>query len=277
MTTPPPSKARLAGAPSAPPDGTPAGRAAPGLGQPPPGGRPAAAAPSRAGRRAFAALGLLLAAGCGGAGTDTADATAWWSPAAEATAGVPATPGAGGAGAVGGDGAGAASAGAVPPATAAPAGQPPLAPDDEPAPPLAAAGSAPEQVWRQLSARHTWLYRHPDPAGLDLLYAAPCTCLADERELLAGLTAQGRWWTGARPELTAVEVRDDAAPDLVALRATYARRGAAQLVDASGAVHQTVPARDPIVIDVVLVREDASAPWLVRALSEQGSAPGATP
>jgi len=233
-----------------------------------------------AARRAMAAAVLLLVAACAGASPENADpenadAAAWWSPGAEATTEPPATAGSDpAAGAVGTD---PASAGAALQAGAAPAVQAPLAPDGEPAPALAAPGSPPEQVWRQLTARHTWLYRHPDPAGLDLLYAPECPCLAEERERLAGLAAQGRWWTGARPELTAVEVRDASAPDLVALRATYARGADTQLVDAAGTVHQTVPPRDPIVIDIVLVREDASAPWRVRALSEQVSEPGATP
>ena len=267
MTTPVPPGPFAAQAPSAPLDH----------------GAPDAAAATSAWRRALAAAGLVLAAACGGAETDRADVAAWWSAEAgagsggdaEAEAGAAVSPASDAAAVV--DGAGSPGAGAARQSGVATAAPAPLAPDDEPAPALAAPGSAPEQAWRELTARHTWLYRHPDPAGLDLLYAPECPCLADEREQLAGLTAQERWWTGARPELTAVEVRDAAAPDLVVLRATYARRGEAQLVDAGGAVHQTVPARDPIVIDIVLVREDASAPWRVRALSEQGSTPGATP
>lgn len=223
-------------------------------------------------RRALLAAALLLLATACGAETGTPDDVAWWSAGAES---------AGAEGATGAGGVGAGSQAVAPAASALPgaptAEQATLAPDDEPAPELAAAGSPPEQVWGQMTARHTWLYRHPDPAGLEQIYAPDCSCLAREREQLAELAAQGRWWSGERPELTGVEVRDAAAPDLLALRATYARRGDSLLVDGTGAVHQTLPARESIVIDVVLVREAASAPWLVRSLSEPFATPGVTP
>lgn len=217
------------------------------------------------------AAGLLLVAACGSPGA-TAEAGGWWSSGAE-TATAPAAVGEAG----GADASGMAAPPAAAPASPPPAAPPPAGRDDEPAPPLAAPGSSPEEVWRRLTARHTWLYRHPDPGGLEQLYAPDCSCLAREREQLAALAAKGRFWSGERPRLTAVEVRDAAAPDLLALRATYTRAGDSRLVDAGGTVHETLPARESIVVDVVLVREGATAPWLVRALSEPFATPGVTP
>jgi hypothetical protein len=148
-------------------------------------------------------------------------------------------------------------------------------PDAEPEPPLATTGTDFDAVWRSIAARHAWLYRHPDPDGLDALLLPRCLCYEESRAQLAAYEDQGRWWTGARPAVTAVEVRDASAPNLVTLRVTSVREGESQLVDATGAVHETAPARGPFHTNVVLARDSPRAPWLVLDLADQGPVPGA--
>lgn len=160
--------------------------------------------------------------------------------------------------------------GPLAPATATTA----LAPPDEPAPVLALTGDDVAGVYRSLTAYRSWLFRHPDPVGLDAILDPACPCLEREAALLREYAGAGRWWTGAEPTVVDVAVLDHTAPDLVTLRVTTVRDGPTELVDAAGTVHDTRPPSGPSYSDVVLLRADPGAPWRVRDVADQGPAPG---
>lgn len=151
-----------------------------------------------------------------------------------------------------------------------------LAPPDEPAPVLATTGEDVGAVYRSLEAYRSWLFRHPDPAGVDAILDPACPCHASEAALLRGYAEAGRWWTGAAPTVLDVEVLDESAADLVTLRVTTARDGPTELVDATGTVHDRRPPSGPTLFDVVLLRADPGAPWKVRDVADQGLVPGAS-
>jgi hypothetical protein len=152
-----------------------------------------------------------------------------------------------------------------------------LRPPEEPAPALALTGEDVGAVFRSIAAYRDWLFRHPDPVGLDAIYEPACPCHAEERARLEAYAAAGRWWTGTPPAVTDVRVVDDADPNLVTLRVTTVQQGPTELVDATGAVHEALPPGQPYLTDVVLRRDGRRAPWRVRAIAYEGPAPGATP
>lgn len=148
-------------------------------------------------------------------------------------------------------------------------------PTVEPAPVLDASGQDYGAVWRSINDYRTWLFRNPDPAGLDAIFLPACPCHAEDAALLTEYAGQGLRWTGVAPTVTGVAVLDDIDPNLVTLRTTTVRAGGTELVDAAGAVHESLPPLAPTHIDVVLQREDPAAPWKVRDLANQGPASGA--
>jgi hypothetical protein len=145
-----------------------------------------------------------------------------------------------------------------------------LTPPAEPEPVLSTTGDDYLAVLASIEEYRSWLFRHPDPAGLGAIFDSRCTCTSTDGERLAQHAEQGRWWIGAPPRVVGVEVLDAHASDVVVLRATSVRNGTSQLVDATGAVHESHASQGEWLTDYVLVREDPTAPWKVRDVVLQG-------
>ncbi len=156
------------------------------------------------------------------------------------------------------------------PATATPSARASPTPTPTPSPtPLAVptpntTGRDFERIYREIEAFHTWLYEHPDPKLLSLIYHPECECHALALRTLQRLRSEGLHFEGPAFLVDSVRVVEDF-PVLVRIE-TRVRQPAQTLVTSDGRTVEEVPSEPPTVFNMALVQTGGR--WVVRTITE---------
>jgi hypothetical protein len=130
-----------------------------------------------------------------------------------------------------------------------------------------------DRIFREISAFRDWLFAHPDPELLHLIYHPDCDCYEETREVLEYLVEEDLRFVGETREIVSISVLDDAKEAATLNVATRSRP--IEVLDSEGRTRERTDGGENVLTQFHLVLRDGA--WLVRTATDAGDFEGEAP